>query len=347
MRIIFDAMSGDNAPQEIVRGAVMAQREFGIDVTLVGKEDEIKACLANEGVVPADLHYDVTDTRGIIDMEDDPATAVRMKKDSSMIVALRLLSEGEGDALISAGNTGVLLSGATLIVKRIKGIRRAALAPVFPVGDKGVMLIDCGANVECTPEYLMQFAFMGSHYTGKVLGCKNPRVGLLNVGTEEAKGGSLQKETYALLKKASDAGKLNFIGNIESRDVLYGGADVIVADGFSGNILLKSIEGSVRFIMSELKKILYKSAKAKLAAGMIKNDLTQLKAMFDFNEVGGTALLGISKPVIKAHGSSDARAIRSSVKQAVAFIENAVVDGIQENIDQMRIEKEDLTVELE
>jgi len=347
MRIIIDAMGGDNAPHEIVKGAVAAQREFKIDITLVGKEEAVTPCLRNEGVAPADLHFDVVDAREVIDMEDDASTATRSKKDSSMAVALKLLSDGEGDAVISAGNTGALLTGATLTVKRIKGIRRAALAPVFPVGEKGAMLIDCGANVECTPEYLMQFAYMGSHYARAVLGYAAPRIGLLNVGTEETKGGDLQKEAYKLLKKASEAGKLNFIGNIEARDVLFGAADVIVTDGFTGNILLKSIEGSVAFLMSELKKLFYKSAKAKLAAGMIKNDLQGLKTMFDVNEVGGTALLGISKTVIKAHGSSDARAVRSAAKQAITFIKKGVIDGIVENIDEMRVEKSDLSISAE
>ena len=337
MRILIDAMGGDKAPGEIVRGAVQAARELNVDVTLVGQEEKILPILKECGVSAPDEHISLVNATQIIEMEDDPSTAVRRKKDSSMSVALTMLHKGEGDAVISAGSTGALLSGATLVVRRVRGIRRACFGPVLPNGGKGVVLIDCGANAECTPEYLLQFAYMGNFYAKEVLGCEDPRVGLLNIGTEETKGTQLQKDTYALLQTALAEGRLNFIGNVEAREALSGNVDVLVADGFTGNVLLKAVEGTAMTLMKELKKIFYKSAKNKLAAVMLKKDMYGLKAMLDPSEVGGTALLGISKPVIKAHGSADARAIRSSVRQAMAFIDAGVIDSIEKNIAYMRI----------
>ena len=210
-------------------------------------------------------------------MEDDPSTATRRKKDSSMTVALNLLRDGKGDAVVSAGSTGALLTGATLIVKRINGIRRAAMAPVLPAGERGVMLIDCGANVECTAEYLLQFAYMGSFYAKKMMGCENPRVGLLNVGTEDKKGGELQHQAFALLKNADEEGRINFIGNVEGTGVFNGTADVVVTDGFTGNVLLKSTEGVIKYMMKSLKGVFYKSTKNKLAAAVLKKDLGIMK----------------------------------------------------------------------
>ncbi len=336
MKIIIDAMGGDNAPQAIVQGAVEAQREFGVDIILVGREAEVNACLAQCGA-GNDPHIRVVNADEIIDMHDDPATAVRRKKNSSMAVTLELLRNGEGDAAISAGSTGALLTGATLLVRRIKGIRRAAMAPVLPNGGKGVVLIDCGANVECTPEYLLQFGYMGSFYSRNILGCTAPRVGLLNNGSEDTKGTQLCKEAYRLLQKASDAGRLNFIGNVEGTDVFSGNVDVIVTDGFSGNILLKTIEGTVKFMMKTLKSTMMKSLKTKVGALLLKNDLSGLKKMLDVSEVGGTAFIGITRPVIKAHGSSNARAIRSAVKQAIGFVNANVTKDIIENIDYMKL----------
>ena len=336
MRILIDAMGGDNAPEAIVRGAVDAVKEFGVDISLVGQEEKVRACLTECGAGNNE-HITVVNATEVVDMEDDPSTVTRRKKDSSMSVALRMLRDGEGDAMISAGSTGALLSGATLIVHRVRGIRRACLGPVLPNGGKGVLLIDCGANAECTPEYLLQFAYMGKFYAQEVMGCADPRVGLLNIGAEETKGTELQRNTYTQLKAASEAGRLNFIGNVEARDVLMGGVDVVVADGFSGNILLKSIEGTAIMLMKELKAIFYKNTKNKLAAAVLKKDVYGLKSLLDSSEVGGTALLGISKPVIKAHGSSDARAIRSAVKQAIGFINAGVAESIQNNIEYMKI----------
>lgn len=332
MKIIFDAMGGDNAPAAPVEGALRAKDELGAEIVLVGRSEEITALLGDRAG-----DAEIVDAREIITMEDDPSTACRRKKDASMTVALRMLAEGNGDAVVSAGSTGALLTGATLIVKRIPGIRRAALAPVLPAGEHGVMLIDCGANAECTPEYLLQFAFMGSFYAGKMMGCENPRVGLVNNGTEDTKGDALRRETFALLKKAADEGKINFIGNIEGTDVFSGKAEVAVTDGFTGNILLKTTEGVIKYMMKSLKGVFYRSTFNKLAAAVLKKDLGIMKKSMDVNEVGGTALIGISKPVIKAHGSSDAACIFAAARQAVQFAESGMIGLILENIDSMRI----------
>ena len=333
MRIIVDAMGGDRAPQEIVKGAVRAKKELGVEITLVGKIEEIMTCL--EGEDPAG--YELVDAREVVTMEDDPSTATRRKKDSSMAVALRLLSEGKGDAVVSAGSTGALLTGATLTVKRIRGIRRAALAPILPAGENGVMLIDCGANVECTAEYLLQFAYMGSYYARKMMGCESPRVGLLNVGTEDTKGGELQHQVFDLLREADRQGRINFVGNGEGTGVFDGAADVVVTDGFTGNVLLKTAEGVIKYMMGALKGVFYKNTKNKLAAAVLKGDLSAMKKSLDVNEVGGTALIGISRPVIKAHGSSNAASFFAAIRQAKAFVEADVVEDIKANIEYMRI----------
>ncbi|NCC66894.1 MAG: phosphate acyltransferase PlsX [Clostridia bacterium] len=341
MRIIVDAMGGDNAPAEIVKGSVAACRELGVDIVLVGNEERVKACLKDskaESLVGDRIT--VVNATQVVEMEDDPTGVLRTKKDSSMIVALNMLKNGEGDACISAGSTGALLSGATLIVKRVRGIRRAALAPVMPNGEYGVMLIDCGANVECAPEYLLQFAYMGNFYAKKIMGIESPRIALLNVGTEDSKGSDFQKQCFAALRKAGDAGHFNFVGNMEARDMLFDVADVIVSDGFSGNIALKSMEGMAKYISANLKQILTADFHSKLGALMVKNRISELKKLIDPSEIGGTALLGISKPVIKAHGSSDARAIKNAIAQAVSFVNAKVVDEIINNVELMTIAQE-------
>ena len=334
MKILVDAMGGDNAPSAVIEGALKAKDELGVDIALVGQENAIREYLSGRKDV------EIIPASEIITMEDDPSTATRRKKDSSMAVALRLLSEGAGDAVVSAGSTGALLTGATLTVKRIRGIRRAALAPVLPAGEHGVMLIDCGANVECTAEYLLQFAFMGSYYMGKMMGCENPRVGLLNVGTEDTKGGELQHNAFALLKAASEEGRINFIGNVEGTTVFSGAVDVVVTDGFTGNVLLKTTEGVIKYMMKSLKGVFYKNTKNKLAAAVLKNDLSAMKKSMDVNEVGGTALVGISKPVVKAHGSSDAASIFSAIRQAKVFAESGIIEDITENIEYMKLKTE-------
>lgn len=334
MKIIIDAMGGDNAPEEIVKGAVIAHKTLGYDVVLVGREEEIRRCLKVEQAEDQP-GIEIRHAADVIDMNDDPTAAIRRKKDASMVVALNMLRNGEGDAVVSAGSTGALLTGATLIVRRIKGIRRAALAPALPNKGAGALLIDCGANAECTTEQLVQFAYMGQLYSCRMLHVENPRVALLNNGTEEHKGTALHQETYQALKKAQD---LNFVGNVEGSQVLFGEVDVIVTDGFSGNILLKSIEGTAKFLMKSIKEVLMSGLKNQIAALMIKKDIGALKAMMDPNEIGGTALLGISKPVIKAHGSSEASAIVNAIRQAGAFAESGFIKTIEENIENMRIE---------
>ena len=335
MKIIVDAMGGDNAPEEIVKGALRARDELGVEIVLVGREAEVRACLGDRAGDAEIVH-----APDVITMEDDPSTATRRKKDASMTVALRLLSEGQGDAVVSAGSTGALLTGATLIVKRIRGIRRAALSPVLPAGEHGVMLIDCGANVECTPEYLMQFAYMGSFYASRILGCSEPRVGLLNVGTEDTKGGELQHKTFALLQQAKNEGRINFIGNIEGTTVFSGDVDVVVTDGFTGNVLLKTTEGVIKYMMKSLKGVFYKNTCNKLAAAVLKKDLGAMKRSLDVNEIGGTAMLGISKPVIKAHGGSNAAAIFAAIRQAVIFSESGMIGEIEKNIEYMKVAAE-------
>ena len=336
MRIIVDAMGGDHAPQEVVKGAIRAMDELGVAITLVGKREAVAACLSEQDLARVEL----VDASEVISMEDDPSTATRRKKDSSMSVALRLLKEGQGDAVVSAGSTGALLTGATLTVKRVRGIRRAALAPVLPVGDHGVMLIDCGANVECTAEYLLQFAYMGSFYANRIMGVESPRVGLLNVGTEDTKGGELQHRAFELLKEADDEGRIHFAGNVEGTGVFSGEVDVVVTDGFTGNVLLKGTEGVIKLMMNTLKGIFYASTKNKLAAAVLKKDLSKMKRSMDVNEVGGTALLGISKPVIKAHGSSNAASFFAAIRQAKLFAESGIIEEIERNIDVMRLKSE-------
>ena len=339
MKIIVDAMGGDNAPQAIVQGALDAHKQHGVDILLVGRAADVlravEAC--GEKTLPAGV--ELKDASEVVEISDDPATAFKMKKDSSLTVGLNLLKAGEGDAFVSAGSTGALLSGATLLVKRIRGIRRAAMGPVIPVLGGKAILCDCGANAECTPEYLLQFAYLGNYYAKRVLGVEKPRVALLNIGAEEEKGDALRHETYALLQAASEAGRLHFTGNIEASDVMMGGADVVVADGFTGNVMLKSLEGTGKFLLKELKKMFLSSTKTKLAAAMVKSDMADMKKLLDPSEIGGTPFLGISKPVIKAHGSSDARAICNAVLRAKEYAESGFIADIEANIGAMKLER--------
>ena len=319
MKIILDAMGGDHAPEAPVLGALQAVRDFDAQVTLVGRGDEILEVLRKNGVEDLPAGLEISHAEEVVDMHDDPANVIRKKKDSSMVVGLRMVADGEGEAFISAGSTGALLSGATLIVKRVKGIRRAAMGPLMPnkAGGKTVIL-DCGANAECTPEFLLQFGLVGSLYAKKYLGVENPRIGLLNIGTEDTKGTPLQKEAYALLQAASEEGLLNFVGNTEARDVLMGQVDVVVCDGFSGNVLLKSIEGTAMFMGSLMKhKIFKRNFFSKIGYLFCKPGVDEVMKMMDYRETGGTQFLGIKKTVIKAHGSSDALAFRNAVKQAM------------------------------
>ena len=337
MKIIIDAMGGDNAPLEIVRGALSAHSRFGCDIVLTGDEAAIRAAAAQCGAATLPQGVTIRPTTETVEMCDDPATVFRRKKDTSMGAALTMLRDGEGDAVVSAGSTGALLTGATLITKRIHGIRRAAMAPVIPTTTGSAVLIDCGANAECTTEYLLQFAYLGNFYAQRVLGVATPRVGLLNIGAEDSKGTDLQKQTLALLRAADARGDLHFIGNIEAKDAIKGGCDVIVTDGFSGNVMLKSIEGVGSFAGSALKGMFKKNLLTKLAALLVMPGLNAFKARLDPNKVGGTAFIGISRPVIKAHGGSNAEAIENAVGQAIQVAESGITEAIAAHIDKMQL----------
>ena len=340
MKIIIDAMGGDFAPEAPVRGALLAREKYGADIILTGRTADILRELEKAGCKEVPQGIEIANAEEVVEICDDPATAFKQKKDSSLTVGLNLLRDGQADGFISAGSTGALLAGATLVVKRIRGLRRAALAPTIPTMTGKAVLIDCGANAECTSEYLLQFTYLGSYYAEKVLGIVQPRVGLLNIGAEPSKGNTLRHETYARLKEAGGQGHLNFIGNIEANPALAGGCDVIVADGYSGNIMLKSVEGAAKLMSGELKKMLTKSAKTKLAYLLLKDGLADFKKMLDPNEVGGTALLGISRPVVKAHGSSNAAAFCNAVRQTIAVAESGIIADITQNVDKMKVTPE-------
>ena len=338
MRIIVDAMGGDNAPLEIVRGTLNAAKARPQwELVLTGREAEVRQAAAQCGARELPGNVSVVNATEVIDMHDDPATAFKIKKDSSITVGLNMLKAGEGDAFVSAGSTGALLAAGTLLVKRVRGIRRAAMAPVIPTAGGKAVLIDCGANAECSVEYLVQFAYQGSFYASKALGLERPRVGLLNIGAEDTKGDQLRRDTYQALKAAGDAGYLNFVGNIEAKDAMKGGCDVIVADGFSGNVMLKTIEGVGSFLGKEIKAMFLKSLKTKVAALLVKSGLSAFKDRLNPDTIGGTPFLGLTKPVIKAHGSSGALAIENAIYQAAASAQGNIAAEIEANIDRMKV----------
>lgn len=322
MKIIIDVMSGDNAPLELIKGAIMAKESLGVDITAVGNEEVIKRIAAEESLDIGGI--EIVNATTVVNMEDDAMSVVRAKKDSSMAVGLQMLSNGEGDAFVSAGNTGALLAGATLVVRRIKGIKRAAIGTILPFATP-VLLLDSGANLDIDEKTLEQFAIMGSTYMEKLYALDKARVGLLNNGTESTKGTPLYKSANELLGKSAD---IDFVGNVEAKELPFGSCDVIVCDGFTGNILLKSIEGMGKFFMKTLKNVFYENIITKIAALLVKDKVSGLKKQFDSSEHGGAPLLGISKPVFKAHGSSDARAVMNAVRQAKSFVENCVIDDI-------------------
>ena len=326
MKIIVDAFGGDNAPLEIIKGSAEAVQEHGIDILLTGKESTIREVAAQNNISLD--HIEIEDCDEVITMHDAADSVIKTKKNSSMAVGLRLLSEGRGDAFISAGNSGALCVGATLGVKRIKGIKRPAFAPVIPSETGCLMLIDGGANVDCRPEMLRQFAVMGSVYMEKVMKIDKPRVGLANVGSEDHKGTELYRETYAILK---DSG-LNFIGNVEGRDIPKGVCDVVVCDGFTGNMILKTYEGVASVLMKQIKNMFTGSVKGKLAAGLIMKDLKGMKTRFDYNTYGGAPILGSSKPVFKAHGDSKARTIKNAIGLCKEYVEAKAIDEISSSI---------------
>lgn len=337
MKIILDAMGGDNAPEAPVLGAIDAANTFGAEITLVGRGEAILEVMKKHGIETLPEGMEIANADEVVDMHDDPANVVRQRKNSSMVIGLKMLAEDQGDAFISAGSTGALLSGATLIVKRVRGIRRAAMAPAMPnkAGGKTV-IVDCGANAECTPEFLLQFGMVGAIYAKKVLGVAEPRVGLLNIGTEDTKGTDLQKQAYALLMQAHENGILNFVGNVEARDVPLGAVDVVVCDGFSGNVLLKSIEGTAMFMGSKLKHMFKKNLLTKLGYLCVSAGMKDLMKLLDYREIGGTQFLGIRKPVIKAHGSSDALAFRNAVRQAMQAVEGDITSDLERSLAAMK-----------
>lgn len=327
MNIIIDAMGGDNAPDEIVKGVVQAANtlDASISYTLVGDEKTVTACVRSAGGKKLlGQRIQIVHTDDVITMEDDPFDVVRKKKNSSMAVALKMLAEDKGDAVVSAGNTGALYTGATMLVRCVKGIRRAAIGSIIPF-ERPLLLIDAGANINVTAEYMEQFALMGAVYMEKLYGIRTPEVGLANNGTESHKGTPVYVETFERLTANEN---ICFVGNIEGKDIPFNKCDVLVADGFTGNIILKTIEGLGSFFMKRMKKMLYANAATKLSALVLKKELTQFKKDFDASEAGGSPFLGIRKPVIKAHGSSDARAIMNACRQAARFADTGITEEI-------------------
>jgi glycerol-3-phosphate acyltransferase PlsX len=323
-------MSGDLGCEAAVLGAANAWVLEDIEITLVGDSAEINA-VKEKNLEGMPDFFKIIHAPQVITMEDDPVRAVRAKRDSSMVAGLNALKRGEGDAFISAGNTGALLTGATLVVGRVPTVRRATLGVMLPSSAaRGALLLDCGANADCSAEYLLQFALMGSAYMENAQGVAKPRVCLISNGTEEHKGNELTHAAHALLKTAHDEGRLNFAGNMEARDILWDKADVIVCDGFTGNVIIKTIEGAGMLLMSKMKEAMMASAATKLAAAIIKPKLAPLKKMTDYRETGATPILGIAKPVFKAHGSSDEVAFQNAIIGAVEYVESGASDAIAE-----------------
>ena len=329
MRIIVDAMGGDYAPGEIIKGCINAASTYqgNLKITLVGRKNAIAEELEKQGV--SDEIFDIVHAEDVIAVDEPPVMAIRRKKDSSMVKGLELLREDRSSVFVSAGSTGALMAGGLLKVGRIKGIDRPALAPLIPTRKLPVLLIDAGANADCKPINLVQFAIMGSVYMEKVVGRTNPRVGLVNIGQEENKGNELTKEVYSLLKEQDN---INFAGNVEARDIPEGVVDILVCDGFVGNTILKLTEGLALTLFGILKEEFTKSFVAKIGALLLKPGLINIKNMMDYDEVGGAPLLGINGGIIKAHGSSKARAIENAIKQAKLFIENKVLENITANL---------------
>lgn len=323
MNILIDAFGGDNAPLEVLKGAAAAVAEYGVTVTAVGDEAAIHRCAEQNNISLSGIK--VVHAVGEIPVEADPTKILKEYSGCSMAVGLKILSEGGADAFVSAGSTGALVVAASLVVKRIRGIKRAAIGAVIPTVNSKYLLLDGGANAECRPEMLLQFAIMGSAYMEAVLGVKNPRVGLVNIGSEANKGTDLQYDAYRLIERAP----VNFIGNVEPRDIPYGACDVAVADGFTGNVVLKLTEGVGMSMAREIKQMFLQSTGTKVAALLMKNQLKTFKAKMDYSEHGGAPLMGISRPVIKAHGSSKAKAFKNAIRQARDYANGDVIGRIQ------------------
>ena len=333
MVILLDAMGGDNAPDATIKGAVKAIDQIKAKLMLIGNEDIIKSNIKefyNKDISEISDRLEIRNATETIEMEDVPTQAIKRKKDSSMVVGFNMLKTGEGDVFISAGNSGALLTGATLLVGRIKGVDRPALAGILPAYKSRLVLMDCGSNTNCKPINLLQFAQMSSIYLKTTLGVENPRVGLLNIGTEETKGNELTKESYKLLKEKSEELGINFIGNVEGRDAFSGSVDIVVTDGFTGNIFLKAVEGLGKFVKRSLTESLKKNILSKIAALPSLPAIKRFSKTVDYKEYGGALFLGVNKPVVKAHGSSDEKLFEFTIKQAEQFVENKAVDKLIE-----------------
>ena len=333
MFILLDAMGGDNAPDATIKGAVKAIDQIKAKLILIGNEDIIKSKIKefyNKDISEISDRLEIRNATETIEMEDIPTQAIKRKKDSSMVVGFNMLKTGEGDVFISAGNSGALLTGATLLVGRIKGVDRPALAGILPAYKSRLVLMDCGSNTNCKPINLLQFAQMSSIYLKTTLGVENPRVGLLNIGTEETKGNELTKESYKLLKEKSEELGINFIGNVEGRDAFSGSVDIVVTDGFTGNIFLKAVEGLGKFVKRSLTESLKKNILSKIAALPSLPAIKRFSKTVDYKEYGGALFLGVNKPVVKAHGSSDEKLFEFTIKQAEQFVENKAVDKLIE-----------------
>lgn len=329
MKIIVDAFGGDNAPQEILLGCAQARQELGVDILLTGDKARLEACAKELNITRELAAMEILPCGETLTMEDEPTSVIREKSDSSMAVGLRALAEGQGDAFASAGNSGALVVGATTIVKRVRGVKRVAFAPIMPKSQGFFMLIDGGANVDCRPEMLAQFGMMGAAYMKNVMGIENPRVGLANVGTEDHKGDQLRQESLALLRQCSG---IQFVGNVEAREIPFDGADVIVADGFTGNMILKLYEGVAMALMDKIKGVFMGSMKGKLAAAMVYNDLKKMKKELDYNEYGGAPIMGCAKPVFKIHGSAKASTVKSALRLTRDYAQSGIISQIGEAV---------------
>lgn len=339
MKILLDAMGGDNAPDANIKGAVKAIEQIKAEVVLIGNREvingRIKELYGKNDVSEISSRLSIHHTTETIEMEDIPTQAIKHKKDSSMVVGFNMLKAGEGDVFISAGNSGALLTGATLLVGRIKGIDRPALAGILPAYNSRLLLIDCGSNTNCKPINLLQFAQMASIYLRNTFGNEHPTVGLLNIGTEETKGNELTKESYRLLREKSKELDINFIGNVEGRDAFSGKVDVLVTDGFTGNVFLKAVEGLGKLVKRTLSESLKKNILSTIAAIPTLPAINRFKKTVDYKEYGGALFLGVKKPVVKAHGSSDEKLFEFTIKQAEQFVENRAVDRMIEEFEKV------------
>lgn len=326
MKIIVDAFGGDNAPLEIIKGCIDAKNEYGVGIVLCGDESKIKKCASDNSL---DIStFEIKNADGVFEMTDPPTEILKSKRTTSMGVGFDTLNAGEGDAFVSAGSTGALLVGGTLICKRIKGVKRPVIGGVMPTSDKPFILVDTGANVECNAQMLCQFAVLGSLYMQKIMGVENPRVALANIGTEETKGTPLQVEAY---KQLSEMDNINFTGNIEVRDIAFGKADVVVADGFTGNVILKMYEGVAKSLTNQIKAVFKRNIMSKISYLGVKKGMDEFKENMNYKKYGGAPLIGTRKPVIKAHGSADAYALKNAIGQAIKYVESDFINIIEQS----------------